>query len=355
MSNGIVMPRRPIAEAITDAMQFLKKADGDYVPGRIDGDLAGYFSSVIVKADGTRSQYQLCYPARQDAYFIRTFLHYYAYTGEREWLLRARDLADWNLAHSTPADAAYPNLPYSSFEKGKPTGSADKNSIETDKPAFFGQAYLAVYETTADVRYLNAARKIARRLSCASAKTAVGRSECCRRMAASTRISARPVFFGRVSNACCAMTTSPHIVSPATKQPLYDYTECGAGAFGQLHETAGQRQGATSRESMSFRPPLPLRSAKIHPEYVEMGRRVLRQMKDPCPYDGARGGPGGPPPWPSRPGMTYHARSHGALLLGLVRPLRATHDAGREAACSLGAQRGHCTAGRDGSIPHLLL
>ena len=47
--DGIVMPRRPVPMAIVDAMQFLKKADGDYMPGRIDGDLAGYFSSALVK------------------------------------------------------------------------------------------------------------------------------------------------------------------------------------------------------------------------------------------------------------------------------------------------------------------
>ena len=68
------------------------------MPGRIDGSLAGYFTSAFVNPDGTRSERQLSYPARQHAYFIFTFLHYYAYTGDPEWLLRARDLADWNLA-----------------------------------------------------------------------------------------------------------------------------------------------------------------------------------------------------------------------------------------------------------------
>ena len=115
MADGIVLPRRPVAEAIAEAMQFLKKADGGYVPGRMDGELAGYFTSAFVNEDGTRSERQLAYPARQHAYFIFTFLRYYAYTGEPEWLLRARDLADWNLAHSTPAAAAYANLPYSTF------------------------------------------------------------------------------------------------------------------------------------------------------------------------------------------------------------------------------------------------
>ena len=48
--NGIVVPRRPVVEAIADAMEFLKKADGAYVPGNIDGELAGYFASADRKS-----------------------------------------------------------------------------------------------------------------------------------------------------------------------------------------------------------------------------------------------------------------------------------------------------------------
>jgi hypothetical protein len=159
--DGVVMPRRPVATALVDAMHFLKKADGDYVPGLTNGDLAGYFTSAFVNSNGTRSLSQLCYPARQHAYFIRAFLRYYAYSGEREWLLRACDLADWNIARSTPANAVYPNLPYSTFQNGKPTGFRDKNCIEPDKAAFLSSSYLAVYESTAETRYLDAARKAA--------------------------------------------------------------------------------------------------------------------------------------------------------------------------------------------------
>src|SRR5512135_2894866 len=116
--DGVVQPKRPVAEAVQVAMQFLKKADGGYVPGRIDGKLAGYFTSAHVNPDGTRSDRKLSFPARQHAYFILTFLRYHAYTGEGEWLLRARDLGDWDLAHSTSADAAYARLPYSTCTEG---------------------------------------------------------------------------------------------------------------------------------------------------------------------------------------------------------------------------------------------
>jgi hypothetical protein len=53
VADGIFLPRRPVAEAIAKAMEFLKKADGGYVPGRIDGNLAGYFTSAFVNEDRT--------------------------------------------------------------------------------------------------------------------------------------------------------------------------------------------------------------------------------------------------------------------------------------------------------------
>ena len=163
--DGVVVARRPVLEAIAEAMQFLKRADGGYVPGRIDGELAGYFTRAHVNEDGSRSERQLAFPARQHAYFIFTFLRYHAYSGQRERLLRARDLADWNLAHSTPADAFYRNLPYSVFTNGKPGGSQDKDSIEPDKGAFLGSAYVALYEATKEEKYLAGAKAIAQTLA----------------------------------------------------------------------------------------------------------------------------------------------------------------------------------------------
>jgi len=53
--DGIVQPREPLAEQLVRAMAFLKKADGDYVPGKIDGPLAGYYSSAHVMPDGSRA------------------------------------------------------------------------------------------------------------------------------------------------------------------------------------------------------------------------------------------------------------------------------------------------------------
>src|SRR4051812_19251078 len=83
--DGIVQPKQPVADAIVQAMLFLKKADGGYVPGRIDGELAGYFTSAYVNEDGSRSDREVCFPARQHAYFIFTFLLYHTHTNDPDW------------------------------------------------------------------------------------------------------------------------------------------------------------------------------------------------------------------------------------------------------------------------------
>lgn len=283
VTDGIVQPRRPVAEAIRDAMQFLKKADGGYLPGRIDGELAGYFMSAHVNADGTRTtRRQLSFPARQHAYFIRTFLNYYAYTAEPEWLQRARDLADWNLAHSTPATAAYPHLPYSAHQDGKPTGSADQASIETDKPACLGRAYLAVYESTGDAKYLEAARRIAATLV---AKQREDGSWPFRVIPGDGSVyedmGGALVFFVEFFEDLQRFDPSPAYATArdgALRCLLARHVE--RGEWGTYHEDIKPKSGAhLSAEPMSFTADYLFRAGREQPEYVEMGRRVLRQME----------------------------------------------------------------------------
>jgi len=65
---------------------------------------------------------------------IRTLLGYHRYVkGERGQLAlnEAIKLADWDIAHSTPADWAYANMPYSTFEEKKPGGFRDKGLSPT--------------------------------------------------------------------------------------------------------------------------------------------------------------------------------------------------------------------------------
>jgi hypothetical protein len=281
--DGVVQTRRPMADAIDDAIRFLRKADGAYVPGRIDGELAGYIMSAHVQADGNRvTRQQLSFPARHHAYFIRTFLHYYTYTGERDWLLRARDLGDWNIAHSTPPTAAYPNLPYSAFQNNKPTGSADKKSIETDKPAFLGSAYLALFECTGDQRYLEAARKIAATLV---PKQRSDGSWPFRVIPEDGTIfqdlGGAPVFFVEFFDHLGRYDDKPEYrraSAGATRCMIARNVE--QGEWGTYHEDIAPKSGThLSAEPMSFTADYLFRASKTHPEYVEMGRRVLRQME----------------------------------------------------------------------------
>jgi hypothetical protein len=281
--DGVIVPRRPMVEAITDAMQFLNKADGGYVPGGIDGNLAGYFVSAFVHEDGTRSDRTLAYPARQHAYFIRTFLRYYAYTGEREWLLRARDLADWNLAHSTPAADVYADLPYSTFRNGQPGGNQDKDSIEPDKAAFLGTGYLAVYEATAEKKYLDAARKIADTLVRRQREDG---SWPFRVVPEDGKVfqdfGGAPVFFVEFLEAM--VRHEDKATYHRAHQGALTYmlgTNVEKNLWGTYHEDVGVKEaGYLSAEPMSFTADYLFRHGKAHPEYVEMGRYVIRRMEE---------------------------------------------------------------------------
>ena len=281
--DGVVQPRRPLVDAISDAMRFLRKADGSYVPGNTGGDLAGYFMAAHVNADGSRvSRRQLSFPARHHAYFIRTFLRYHAYTGEQEWLLRARDLADWNIAHSTPPSDAYGNLPYSAHQDGKPTGSADQNSIETDKPAFLGTSYLALYESTGERKYLEAARKIAATLG---PKQRPDGSWPFRVIPADGSVyedlGGAPVFFVEFFEALQRHEPKPEYQrarDAAVKLMIARNVE--KGEWGTYHEDIRPKTGAhLSAEPMSFTAAYLFRNARGRPEFLAHGRKVLAQME----------------------------------------------------------------------------
>ncbi len=281
--QGVVLPCRPVADAITDAMLFLKKADDGYVPGRMDGQLAGYFESAFVKPHGARSDRRLAFPGRQHAYFIRTFLSYYAYTGQQEWLLRARDLADWNLAHRTPADAVYANLPYSTFSNGQPGGSRDEKSIEPDKAAFLGSGFLAVFEATGDAKYLQAAGAVAQTLVRCQRENG---SWPFRVLAQDGRITqdfgGAPVFFVEFFDQMSrheAKAAYREASQRALKYTLATHVE--RNAWGTYHEDVRVKdEGYLSAEPMSFTADYLFRQARTHPEYAEMGRTVLRRMEE---------------------------------------------------------------------------
>jgi len=105
------------------------------------------------------------YPAFHHALLIRTFIGYSRYTGDKRSLAEAVKLADWDIAHSTPADWPYGNLPWSTYEAQKPGGFRDKSGLMPDKAAIMGLAYLQLHEATGEARFLKAAEAIAKTLA----------------------------------------------------------------------------------------------------------------------------------------------------------------------------------------------
>src|ERR1043166_1460603 len=281
--DGVVMPCRPIPAALRDAMSFLKKADGNYTPGNFKGELAGYFATAHVNEDGSRSDRLLAFPARQHAYFIFTFLRYERYSGESEWMARARDLADWNLTHSTRTNAIYANIPWSVYSDGMPGGSADTDSTEPDKAAFLGSAYIALFESTKEEKNLAGARAIAGTLCRSQRKDGswpfrVLPQDGTLRL----DLGGAPVFYVQFFE---------DLQRHARSAP---YEQAGEGAlelrldrnvkkniWGTYHEDVKHKpDDRLSAEPMCFTATYLFRHSKAHPEYIKMGRQVLHHLEE---------------------------------------------------------------------------
>lgn len=283
VKDGVVQPKRSVEEAVEDAMHFLKLADGAYVPGDISGELAGYFTSAHVNTDGSRTGRQLAFPGRQHAYFINTFLLYRDHTGDDSWLQRARDLADWNLVHTTPSSAVYANLPYSVWEKGKGGGSADKDSTEPDKAAFIGSSYLALYEITKDERYLNGAKSIAETLIKTQREDG---SWPFRVIPEDGRvfhdIGGAPVFYVQFFEDLLKLGEN-EAYQRAHDQALALMIDRNVkrNEWGIYHEDIRSRPDShLSAEVMSFTASYLLGRVDRNPEYLEMGKLIIQRMED---------------------------------------------------------------------------
>jgi len=106
----------------------------------------------------------ISYPAFHHSMQIRTFIKYWEYSGDKRALKEAVKLADWNIAHSTPKEWAYGNMPYSTFKDKKPGGFRDKTGIMPDKGAIMALGYLELYKATGKSRFKKAAKVIANTL-----------------------------------------------------------------------------------------------------------------------------------------------------------------------------------------------
>ena len=105
------------------------------------------------------------YPAFHHAAYIEAFIRWYVYSGDKRAIIQATNLADWNIAHSTPKEFAYGGMPYSTFNKGKPGGFRDGTAIMPDKAAIMALAYLMVFYHTGEKRFYDAAGWIAKKLA----------------------------------------------------------------------------------------------------------------------------------------------------------------------------------------------
>lgn len=124
-----------------------------------------FFYSFFLNDDGTqRRNSYVSYPAFHHSLYIKAFMRYYRFSGKMEFLQRALDLADWNMAHSTPSNYRYGGMPYSTCAAGKMGGFVDGQAIMTDKAAIMALAYLELYQSTKIQKYLDAALLIATNL-----------------------------------------------------------------------------------------------------------------------------------------------------------------------------------------------
>jgi hypothetical protein len=175
-AQGQLQPLQSYDETIRRGMEFLLKDHLKWFKGPPENllDEKGqtqmpwvYYSNL--QQDGTPFAGAVdgfvSYPAFHHALLIRTFIGYSKYANDQRPLKEAVKLADWNIAHSTPADWPYAGLPYSTFEAKKPGGFRDGSGLMPDKAAIMALAYLDLHEAGGEVRFRQAAESIGKSLS----------------------------------------------------------------------------------------------------------------------------------------------------------------------------------------------
>lgn len=177
--DGSVSPaRHSNAETARRNLDFLLSNKG---VGNHDPALPPYIWHCVIENDTdsvATPRLNRAFPAIHLPAAVDAFLDYRRSTTDaslqQTCLDRARQVADWVIAHSTPATDRYPYLPYQCVSQGrvglhggKPVDSPDQaheNLVEPNKCGYMGLAYLRLYEETADVRYAEAAERIAETL-----------------------------------------------------------------------------------------------------------------------------------------------------------------------------------------------
>ena len=173
---GQLLPLQSHAETVRRGMRFLLDDHANWFKGPPESlvDEQGvtqmpwvYYSNLQHNGAPFTSSIDrfVSYPAFHHALMIKTFIRHWKTSGDKRALAEAVKLADWNIAHSTPADWPYANLPWSTFEAKKPGGFRDKTGLMPDKAAILALAYLQLHEATGEKRFLQAAEAIAQTLA----------------------------------------------------------------------------------------------------------------------------------------------------------------------------------------------
>jgi hypothetical protein len=162
--QGKLLPRQSYADTMQRLTDWLMQSSKVIYTGKAPATLRGeepYLLGSFVTSDnqllGTGGEF-----AFNHALLISGAVQYYIFTGERKYLRIAEETADWEIAHSTPADWAWPNMAPSFITfKSDGTWEGQDWGLEPDKSAYMGFSYLKLYATDGDEKYLQAARKIA--------------------------------------------------------------------------------------------------------------------------------------------------------------------------------------------------
>ncbi len=171
----MLVPRMSYAEFLDRSYRLVTRDLDDWATGNAYKDkdgkpVPGYINYALVNPKrqlgvGHPLNADTVYPAFHHALYIRAFLNQWRRTSDPQYLARARQLADWNLARRTPGDCRFGALFYSTVSHGQAGGNVDGDAIMTDKPAIMALAMLELATASGDARYREAAEAVANTLA----------------------------------------------------------------------------------------------------------------------------------------------------------------------------------------------
>jgi len=159
-ADGKLLPWKPYNEVAALSWELLLKR----IPVDPANGLKVYFTHCEYDPDTFTGSGWPNNPAGKNAMLADSALLWFQYTGDTNVVALVRSLLDHQLAHgTTPANYAWPNVPWStaragSVEYGNDNTVEGVGVLEPDKLGELGyHGYLRFYELTGDTRYRNAA------------------------------------------------------------------------------------------------------------------------------------------------------------------------------------------------------